>query len=132
MIMKHARRGLAAIGVALATIAFGATVAPAAQLQQTMLPFAQLGNIRSWQPDGRDAIYIQSGNRKWYRATFWSPCNTLPFAFTVAFVTKPNGNLDRFSSILVDGERCWFRDFHATSAPPNDDNRHDVTETEAE
>lgn len=115
-----------ALGAALGTgFAYADNGRPAA------LPFADLGNIRSWQPDGSGAMYIESSRRNWYRATFFAPCINLPFAFAVAFVTEPNGSLNRYSSILVDGERCWFQTFSEATEPVNEDGRH-VTETEAD
>ena len=86
--------------------------------QRTSIPFATLGNIRDWHADDVEGLYVQAMNRDWYRATFWAPCRALPFAIGIAFVTEPNGQLDAFSSILVDGERCWFKTFEPSEAPP--------------
>jgi hypothetical protein len=85
--------------------------------QRTMIPFADLGNIRDWRSDDANELYVQSANRNWYRITFWAPCNELPFAIAIAFVTDPSGQLDEYSSILVDGERCWFKTFQPSSEP---------------
>ena len=94
-----------------------------AQQQRAAIHFADIGNIHNWQAEGMDAILIQNDHKEWYRATFWSPCVNLPFATGVAFVTEFNGDLDSFSSILVEGERCWFRSFDSVTAPENDDGR---------
>jgi hypothetical protein len=106
------RSVLLSAGLAAALAVGGAQAA-----QRTAIPFADLGNIRDWQADDTEHLYIEASNRQWYRATFWSPCQPLPFATAIAFVTEPNGELDRYSSILVDGERCWFKDFERTAAP---------------
>ncbi len=81
------------------------------------IPFAALGNIRNWKPDGQNAMYVESQRGDWYHATFWSPCFELPFADRIGFVTEPGGSLDKFSSIMVGGDRCWFRSFEKSGAP---------------
>lgn len=88
------------------------------------IPFADLGNIRDWHADNHDEMFVQAMNRDWYRITFWAPCNELPFAIGVAFVTDSMGSLDKYSSILVNGERCYFRSFEKSAPPPS----HDDTE----
>ncbi len=88
-----------------------------AQGERAVLRFADLGGIRDWRADTDKAILIEGQNKNWYRATFYAPCVGLRFANTVAFVTEPDGGLDRFSSILVQGERCWFKSFERSGAP---------------
>jgi hypothetical protein len=88
--------------------------------QRTKIPFADLGNIRNWESDSPNELYVQSMNRDWYRITFWAPCTSLPFAVQVGFVTDTLGQLDQYSSILVDGERCWFKTFERSEAPPEE------------
>ncbi len=104
-----------ALSVALAL----ASVSPAVVAARTTIPFADIGNIRDWRAATADEFYIQAMNRNWYRATFWAPCQALPFATGVAFVTESNGSLDSFSSILVEGERCWFKTFERADGPPS-------------
>ena len=90
--------------------------------ERAELDFADLGGIENWRAaeDG-DALLIEGRNDQWYRATFWGPCPEINFAQTLGFVTsRPTGNLDRFSSILVDGVRCNFRTFERTSPPDAD------------
>ena len=112
--------------IALSSAAIGADdiIAPA------HIRFAEIGNIRSWQAVGHDAILFQSGDGHWLRADFTAPCRDLPFAFSISFITEPNGRLDRFSSILVDGQRCWFRSVRADTEPGSRNGRHDI-ETKA-
>jgi hypothetical protein len=96
----------------------GAPVSYAAE--RTSIPFADIGNIRNWRATSTDELYVQAMDRDWYRATFWGPCQALPFAIGIAFVTESNGALDRFSSILVEGERCWFKSFERADPPPDE------------
>jgi hypothetical protein len=144
MLMKYSARHRVIRGVVLLSMlsfAYGASAQQAQQAQQAhqaqqtqqtrqaqqtqqthrvSIPFADIGNVRNWRADGTSALFIQAMNRKWYRATFWAPCQELPFAIAIAFVTEPNGQLDRYSSILVEGDRCWFRSFGEASPPPSE------------
>src|SRR5688500_9833698 len=73
------------------------------------IPFADLGNIRNWHAENAEVLYVQNAKRDWFRITFWTPCLALPFATGIAFVTDGTSSLDKYSSILVDGENCKFR-----------------------
>lgn len=91
-------------------------VAPGLQADQhkerkrpVTIPFADLGGIENWRPVGDEAILIETRRDKWYRATFFGPCIGLNYSTAVGFVTHPSGSVDKFSSILVDGQRCWFK-----------------------
>lgn len=87
--------------------------------KRTAIHFADLGNVWSWHASNANEMYIQSNDKKWYRVTFWSPCYELPYAISVAFVTEPNGDLSSYSSVLVRGERCWFKTFERSEGPPS-------------
>jgi hypothetical protein len=103
--------------LAIAVFASLTALGAAAQQKRTALHFADIGNIRDWRAPDMDELFIQSMNGDWYRVSFWSSCTGLPFTETIAFVTEPNGDLNAYSSILVDGERCWFKTFERTEAP---------------
>jgi hypothetical protein len=109
-------RGAAIVLSVLASVGMLAGAEVAAQ-KAVSIPFADIGNIRDWHAESADELYIEAMNRQWYRATFWAPCHSLPFAIGIAFVTEPNGSLNAYSSVLVDGERCWFRSFERAEAP---------------
>jgi hypothetical protein len=111
------RNAIRALGLATAAVAIAfAGSAPAEK--PTRIAFADIGNIRDWRADTANELYIQSMDRDWYKTTFWAPCAALPFATAIAFVTEPNGDLNSFSSVLVEGERCWFKTFEKSNAPP--------------
>lgn len=83
-----------------------------------VLRFADLGGIRDWRSvDNGRAVLIEGRRGQWYRATFFSPCTSLPFANTIAFATDTTGDLDKFSSILTRNERCYFRTFERVPDP---------------
>lgn len=86
--------------------------------------FAKVGDLLSWQPVGHDAVLLETSRGGWLRADFTAPCRDLPFTFSISLVSEPNGHLDRYSSILVDGQRCWFRDVRQDSAPSSSEGRH--------
>jgi len=90
---------------------------PAAAGDRVVISFADLGGIRDWRPGPDGTLLVQSLHRKWYRATFFGSCPEVRFTDTIAFVTEPDGSLDKFSSILVDGRRCWFRTFSEVTDP---------------
>ncbi|MBN1238963.1 MAG: hypothetical protein JXB36_10700 [Gammaproteobacteria bacterium] len=111
-----AKRRTVACAAGLLALAFASP--GTAQSDRAVIHFADLnGSIRNWRADTDEAILIEGANRQWYRAEFFAPCVGLRFATTVAFVTDSLGNLDRFSSILVEGERCWFKTFERTNDP---------------
>jgi hypothetical protein len=82
-----------------------------------VIDFVTLGGIRDWKAQGNDALLVQGLRGTWYRATFLGPCPGLQFRQSVAFVTDGTDQLNLFSSLLVDGQRCWFRTFEQTEAP---------------
>lgn len=100
----------------------GAGPARAAQevAPRAVIHFADLGGIDDWRAEGSDAIQIRGRNGQWYRATFFGSCIGLQFADTIAFVTDSTGDLDRFASLLVDGDRCWFRTLEKIPDPTAD------------
>jgi hypothetical protein len=102
-------------GLVLATNLLAAGNALAAD--RVAIPFAELGNIKGWHAENSEELYVENLHGQWFRITFWSPCNQLPFAIGIAFVTDSIGSLDKYSSILVNGESCWFRTFEKSAEP---------------
>ena len=84
---------------------------------EDQIDFADLGGIRSFRPDGDVGIYIEGRNQQWYHAGFFRRCPELKFNESIGFVVEPTGQLNRFSSILVDGDRCYFRSFEPVPEP---------------
>lgn len=108
---------LLALTVAPAMNAIAATKSGTAHKAWVTIPFVNYGNIQNWRAVDHKAILIASAANHWYKATFFTPCLDLPSALTVGFVTDPSGTLDKFSSILVDGHRCWFKTLEKVAAP---------------
>ncbi len=90
----------------------------AAAKDHVAIHFANHGSIRDWQPDDKNALFVQDNHKQWYRATFWTPCFDLPFAIGIGFVTGTMDELDEYSSVIVGGERCMFKTFEKSDPPP--------------
>lgn len=88
-----------------------------AQAASERLPFANLGGIRDFHSDGTEGIYIEGRDKQWYYARFFAPCYDLRFHNQVGFVLDVAGGLDKFSSILVGGQQCYFKTFERTEKP---------------
>lgn len=99
-----------------------AAAAPAASSAPATAPEAQIPfakkNIWNWQVVDDQTVLIQDVGRRWYKATLFGRCIDLPFAQRIAFDSNPGGTFDKFSAILVRGQRCPLRSLVATSAPP--------------
>ncbi|MFO1503569.1 MAG: DUF6491 family protein [Steroidobacteraceae bacterium] len=95
----------------------GATAPAAAEVS---IPFVDHRNIRDWQADKRDGLWIQDQRRNWYYARLMSPCIGLDFALSIGFDTgRGSGQLDKFSSIIVPREgRCQITSLTRSDAPP--------------
>lgn len=100
--------------LAFATQPFSANASEESNTPQerAVIHFADLGGIKNWRAVGDDTLEIEGRNGDWYQVELWSHCYGLRSANSIAFVTEPNGDLDRFSSIYVGrGERCQFKTF---------------------
>lgn len=106
--------GLAALAV---SVLCGGVVPDAAASERTVIHFADLGGIRDWRAGESDSLLVQGRNGKWFKATFWGGCPEIRFSDTIAFITDRTGDLDKFSSIIASGHRCWFASFAPTEAP---------------
>lgn len=83
---------------------------------QVTIPFADHGGIRDWRAIDRNTLLVQGNGNRWYRVELFAPCFDLPFADRVGFKSNVTGEFDRFSSVIVRGQRCQVQS--VTSAPP--------------
>jgi hypothetical protein len=88
-----------------------------AQAEQARIPFAGL-RIRNFRADGQDVVYIEDQRRNWYRAELFGPCSGLPFANAIGIDTRGTSSFDRFSAIVVRGERCQLKSLTRSAEPP--------------
>jgi Family of unknown function (DUF6491) len=97
-----------------------ASTAAAAPLPapEVQIPFART-NLWNWQVLDDQTLLIQDQNRRWYKATLFGRCINLPFVGDrIAFDSNPSGTFDKFSAILVRGQRCPLTSLVATTPPP--------------
>ncbi len=114
------------VGLALAAVtplclaAETATPAATAPAVQASIPFVDHRNLRDWQADGREGLWIQDQRRNWYYARLLGPCIGLDWAITIGFAPGGgSGQLDKFSSIIVPDEgRCQITSLTRSEAPP--------------
>ncbi|MDP9414035.1 MAG: DUF6491 family protein [Pseudomonadota bacterium] len=110
-----------------AAIAVGGCAAPAppapAGPEEARIAFLHLSPLRTFQAVGRDTIYIRGPGRRWYRATTLGPCINLPWALSIGVDTRGSPTLDRFSTLIVEGERCPLQSVVRSAQPPAMDRR---------
>jgi hypothetical protein len=86
--------------------------------QEARIAFPNNATIRTFRADDRDTLYIQDRARRWYRASVIGPCINLPFAHAIGVEQRGSSVLDRFSALIVEGERCQLNSFVRVGAPP--------------
>jgi hypothetical protein len=120
--MTQAIRAALAVAIALsgATAAQAADPHPfpqeAAGVLPERVPFTGFDAIYNWRVDDHGALLIRTAWNRYYRATFAAPCPELPSAISIGFVTEVAAPLNTWSSIYVDGDRCWFKSFEQVDA----------------
>lgn len=108
------------VGAALCAIpgAAAAQRIDAAIGQEARIAFPNNATIRTFRATSRDTIYIQDRARRWYRGNVIGPCLELPFAQALGVDTRGSRTLDRFSALIVEGERCQLNSFVRVAGPP--------------
>ena len=114
--MKTILAPLAALAAALAPVP--AAAREPAIGEEASIPFVNLNSIRNFRAIDRDTIYFQDLRRLWYRGEVIGSCLDLPFAEAIGIETRGVNRLDRFSSILVRGQRCQLTSLVRSEAPP--------------
>ena len=82
------------------------------------IPFVSHGGIRDWRAIDHDTLYVQDIHGYWYRAELMSNCFHLPYAEAIGFDARGTDRFDRFSSVIVRGQRCPLQSFVASGPPP--------------
>jgi len=109
---------LAAVALSIAGCTSSGPKNPSVSPANASIPFSEFGRIYDWRADGRTGIFMESEDRKWYHATFIAPCENLPFTEHVGFRTTPPLPIDKFDSIEVRGENCYFNSLEQVAGPP--------------
>jgi hypothetical protein len=92
--------------------AFGPTAASG----EVRIP--RMGRMLEWRPDGRRALYIRAENGRWYHASLENDCPRLATRSNVRFIAAPNGDFDRYSTVVADGWRCQVAAISESDGPP--------------
>jgi len=85
---------------------------------EASIPFVSHGGIQNWQAVGRDTLYVQDVHNRWYRARLMVNCFDLNFAQTIGFDARGTDTFDRFSAVIVRGQRCPVKSFVHSGPPP--------------
>jgi len=103
-----------------AALLAGAAMPAAAEFKpiEMSIPFVSHGGIRDWRAIDRDTLYVQDIHGHWYRAELMSGCHDLPFANAIGFEAWGTDRFDKFSSVIVRGQRCPLESFVASGPPP--------------
>lgn len=122
-------RILLALG-ALASLAAAAPAAAAAEqpepvdvAQEARVPFLHIGRMRTFRAIDQDTVYVRAQRREWYRVTTMGPCPNLPWARFIGVDTHGSAVFDRFSTLIVDGDRCAVSSVVRSGEPPRRERR---------
>lgn len=95
----------AAVAASPASAASPPSAAPA-EAAEARIPFPHRRGILGFRAGGSDVVYLQDRRRRWYRAQLANDCWGLPWARAIGFDTGGSSVFDRFSAIIVEGQRC--------------------------
>ena len=108
-----------ALGLATAPALAASEQQQAEAREEARIPFVNNGGIRDWRADDSDTLYVQDRHRQWYKATLMHRAIGLPFAQAIGFETRGIDSFDRFSSIVVEGQRIPVQSLVRVDAPPS-------------
>jgi hypothetical protein len=106
-----------ALGLAGAP-ALASSAADDPAVAEARIPFANTGGIRDWRAADGDTIYVQDRARRWYRAELAYRAFGLPHAWAIGFETRGIDSFDRFSNVVVEGQRVPVRSLVRVDEPP--------------
>lgn len=118
MVIRKSAALLAASMLVWSGVTVQAASAAPPSVREASIPFVSMGSINDWRADGSRGLYVQDQQRRWYYARLMGPCTDLPFANAIGFETRGPNRLDRFSTVIVRGQRCVFQSFVASAGPP--------------
>lgn len=119
MAVAMTRNLIALLAAAAATPALAAPAADAparVQAEQASIPFAGF-RIRNFHADEDDVVYLEDRGRRWYRAELIGPCREIRWARAIGIDTRGSSSFDRFSALIVDGQRCQLSSLTPSEKP---------------
>ena len=107
----------AALGLAAAPASAASPEQPSAPAE-ARIPFVNHGGIHNWRAVDGDTLYIQDRMRRWYRVELAYRAFGLPYAWAIGFETRGVDTFDRFSSVVVEGQRIPVESLVRVDGPP--------------
>jgi hypothetical protein len=86
--------------------------------EEARIPFVNFGGIRNFEANEDDVVYLEDRRRNWYRAEVIGPCLGLRWAHRIGVDTHGSSSFDRFSALIVDGDRCQLTSLVRSEKPP--------------
>jgi hypothetical protein len=94
------------------------TQAPISNPPQARIVFARRGGIYNWTIPDDKTVFIEDLHHQWYRADLMGNfCIGLHFALRVGFTFEPNGDFDKFNSILYERQTCPLKSLVMVDPP---------------
>jgi len=115
--LRCAIASLLFVTIAGIAVAADTSSTPSGQHPETSIPFANHGGIRDWQVLDDSSLLVQGNNGRWYLAKLQSPAFYLPFTERLGFATDPSGTLEKFSAVIVRGQRYPIVSLTRTDPP---------------
>jgi Family of unknown function (DUF6491) len=84
---------------------------------EAKIVFPNYGAIRNFEADGNDGVWFEDLQRRWYYAELFGPCHDLDFANAIGFDTRSAPHFDRFSTIIVRGQKCQLMSLLTAEKP---------------
>ncbi|HEY7811407.1 MAG TPA: DUF6491 family protein [Allosphingosinicella sp.] len=81
-------------------------LAPPATGPESYIPYANRDGIGEWRVAGDDGLYIRALTGGWYLVRTMGLCTGLKSAIGLGFEASFGGKLDRYSTIIAEGQRC--------------------------
>jgi hypothetical protein len=85
--------------------------------EAVVLGFRQDG-LTDYRIDGKRGIYLRAQDGHWYYLRVRPECPRLAAADGFGVETGPAGRLDKYSTISVQGQRCWLSSVVRSPEPP--------------
>lgn len=82
------------------------------------IAFANHGGIDDWRSDGDRTIYFKGNGNRWYKAVLFAPATDLGFREGLRIDTGPTDTLDKWSAVIIHGQRYPFTSFEAIAGKP--------------
>ena len=84
---------------------------------ETKINFPNQGAIRNFEADGNEGIWLEDRQRRWYYAELLGGCQELNFAQAIGFDTRGSATFDKFSTIIVAGDKCQIASLVTADKP---------------